>query len=558
MNNPFINYAERSYLAIKQAIIDKIKNPTIGIPEITDYSEANEFIKMVGIWSGISEQLGYYLNKKARERFLMTCRKYESMVHHARSHDYRIHGVYASTGKVLFTTDNPTTEAIIIPAGTKLKTAQDVEFLTLTEVVIPINQSSVEADVKQWTAIPEFIWGQSSGDVNIEIELESNVVDKSMTVKVAGTQIFTAVDTFAFSTSTDQVYVPGLNVDKNMVVKFGDDITGQIPQSAADISLAYYTSLGYDGNVPPNSITEIVSQITLPAGIQLSVTNETNTNGGADVESLEELRVNIPLSIRTKMRAVTDQDYIDIATLAPGVAKADVDYDATVGVTSYIVPTGGGIASDVLLAQVELFFEDKRSIQTIVKAQAVGEVRLQMEATVNVQTGYNQTDTVNLVKENLLEYLSWENADIKGSLSIGDLYQVMENTEGVLSSQINDTLLIPYASPDSHSQVQLNWTIEIVETEASTQSYYIQFVDSTNYNLFKNNNFIATYALGDEVVLDEIIFTVLTESYVTNDAYTFKTYPKPDLNSGIIRLDEFSTIISQSQDISIIGVGGIV
>ena len=55
MNNPFISYAERSYLTIKQAIIDTIKNPVIGIPEITDYSEADEFIKMVGIWSGISE-----------------------------------------------------------------------------------------------------------------------------------------------------------------------------------------------------------------------------------------------------------------------------------------------------------------------------------------------------------------------------------------------------------------------------------------------------------------------------------------------------------------------
>jgi len=70
MNNPFLSYAERSYLSIKQAIIDKIKNPIIGIPEITDYSEGNDFIKQTGIWSGISEQLGYYLNKKARERFI--------------------------------------------------------------------------------------------------------------------------------------------------------------------------------------------------------------------------------------------------------------------------------------------------------------------------------------------------------------------------------------------------------------------------------------------------------------------------------------------------------
>jgi len=558
MNNPFINYAERSYLAIKSAIVDKIKSPTVGIPEITDYSEGNDFIKMTGIWSGISEQLGYYLNKKARERFLITCRKYSSMVAHARGHDYRIHGVYASVGKVLFTADNPATEAIVIPSGTKLRTAQNIEFLTLTEVVIPINETQVEADVKQWTLVPKYTWGQSSGDINQEITLESDVVDKSMTVTVAGNQIFTAVDTFAFVKPEDRVYVPGLNVEKQMVIKFGDDITGEIPQSAADIEISYYTSLGSNGNVPENSITEIVDSITLPSGIQLSVTNENNTNGGADVESLEELRVNIPLSIRTKMRAVTDQDYIDIATLAPGVAKATVAYNATTGVTAYVVPTGGGIASSVLLEQVELFFEDKRSVQTVIRAQAVGEVRLEIECVVNVLTGYNQVDTVNLAKQNLLDLLSWQNADIAGKLVIGDLYEILENTDGVLNSQILDTNIIPYASPSRPDTVQLNWTIDVIDAGATSNTYKIQFTSPTTYNLFKNNNFIASYSVDDTVTLNDIEFTVLTESYETNDIYIFKTYPKPDLNAGIIKLDEFSIIVSKSEDIVITGTGGIV
>lgn len=558
MNNPFINYAQRSYLTIKTSIIDKIKSPIIGIPEITDYSEGNDFIKQVGIWSGISEQLGYYLNKKARERFLMTCRKYESMVSHARSHDYRIHGVNASTGTVLFTASEPATEAIIIPSGTKLKTNLDIEFLTLAEAVIAIGETEVEVEVKQWTLVPEFTWGQSSGDKNQKITLDTNVVDKSMTVKVAGVDIFISVDTFAFSKPESKVYVPGLNEDKKMVIAFGDDITGEIPQSAADIDISYYTSLGAEGNVPANSITEIVDTLTLPQGITMEVTNETNTNGGADVESLEELRVNIPLSIRTKMRAVTDQDYIDIATLAPGVAKADVNYDPNIGVTTYIVPVGGGIASSVLLSQVELFFEDKRSVQTIILAQSVGEVRLQLESVVNVQTGYSQQETINLVKDNLLEFLSWQNADIGGRLVLGDLYQVMESTEGVLNSQILDTDIIPYASPKSNDTIQLNWVIDVVSSGNTVSTYTIQFTDPTTYNLFKDNGFIGSFVVDVEVVLTDIVFTVFTDVYLTNDTYTFNTYPKPDLNAGIITLDEFSIIVSKSEDILITGTGGIV
>lgn len=558
LTNPFINYAERSYLTIKNAIIDTIKNPTIGIPEITDYSEGNDFIKMVGIWSGLSEQLGYYLNKKARERFISTCRLYTSMVKHAKAHDYRIHGVSASSGIVLFTLDNPATEAVTIPAGTKLRTAQNIEFLTLSEVVIGINETQVEAEVKQWTEVPKFTWGQSSGDLNIEIELESNVVDKSMTVTVAGNQVFTAVDTFAFSEPDAQVYVPGLNENRVMVIKFGDDITGQIPQASADIELAYYTSLGLGGNVPANSINEIVDNISLPSGISISVTNENQTNGGANVESLEELRVNIPRAIRTMLRAVTKLDFIDIATLTPGVAKAEADYNATSGVTVYVVPTGGGIASSVLLDTVVEFFEDKRAVQTVVNSQSVGEVRLQLEAIINVQTGYNRAETVNLAKQNLLTFLSWENANIGGKLVIGDLYQVLEGTDGVLNSQITSTNIIPYASPGDPDTIQLNWIIDVVNASTQIQTYKIQFTTPTAYNLFKNNNFISAYNVGDTVTLDDIEFQVLADSYQTNDIYTFKTYPKPDLNAGIITLDEFSIIISNSEDLTLTGTGGIV
>lgn len=558
MNNPFINYANRSYISIKTAIIDKIKSPTVGIPEITDYSEGNDFIKTIGIWSGIGEQIGYYLNKKARERFIHTCRKYSSMVMHARAHDYRIHGVYASTGLVKFTTDNPTTEAINIPSGTLLKTKQGIEFLTLEDVVIPIGQSEVEADVKQYTFVDKYLWGQSSGDMNQEIELSSDVVDKSMVVTVAGTQLFTSVDTFAFSDSTESVYVPGLNVDKNMVIKFGDGITGKIPQSAADIELSYYTSLGADGNVPSNSITEIISSVTVPIGINLFVTNESQTNGGAGVESLTELRVNIPLSIRTKMRAVTTQDYIDISTLAPGVAKATVSFDPTTGVTSYIVPTGGGIASAVLLQQVEDFFDDKKAIQTVVRAQSVGEVRLILDAIINVKTGYPQLDTVNLAKSNLLAFLSWQQANINGLLVIGDLYQIMEETDGVLNSQILGTDIIPYASPADADTIQLNWIIEVKDASTEVQTYKIQFTDPDNFNLFKNNDFISSYPVDTEIEFDDIKFTVFDDSYLTNDTYTFKTYPKPDLNAGVIKLDEFSIIISHTEDVTITGTGGIV
>lgn len=557
MKNPWINYVQRSYELMRQAIIDKIKNPINGIPEITDHTPSNEFIKMVTIWSGMGEQLGYYVDNQARESFLITCRKYRSGVDHAKKMNYRIHGVAPSIGEVTFTLDNPAPSPVVIPAGTRLETPQGIQFRTLTEVTIDTSETHVNADVKQWTEVPQFVWGQSDGSQNLEVELEENVVDNSVFVLVAGNQIFTSQDTFAFSKPEDTHFVAGLNYDKKMVVQFGDGITGEIPQSAADIEIAYFTSLGREGNVPGASITEIIDAPTLPQGIQIEVSNENATNGGSDIESLTDLKKNIPLSIRTKMRAVTEQDYRDIATLAPGVAKADVEFDVTTGVFVYVVPSGGGIASSALLDAVEVFFDDKRMVTTQVGAKPVGEVRLQLQAIVNIQSGYNQADTVNAAKDNTLSLLSWENADIKGRLVIGDLYEAMETTVGVLNSQILDISIIPYAAASDPDSTPLNWTKTVLDAGTTVIQWKIQFVTATTYNFFKNNAFIDNYTVGDTITLPEIEFTINSDTYQINDIYIFNTYPKPDLNKGVIELNEFSIIVANSGDVQIEGNGGI-
>jgi phage-related baseplate assembly protein len=512
---------------------------------------------MVTIWSGIGEMLGYYLDHRAREAFLSTCRKYDSMVDHANAANYRIHGVVPSTGQVTFEVSEAAPSPIIIPAGTKVQTPQLIEFLTLEEVTIGIGETTVDANVKQWTHVEKFVWGQSDGSQNQVIVLEENVADKSIAVTVAGTQIFTHVDTFAFSKPEDRHFVGGLNKDQAMIIRFGDDITGEIPQSAANIELEYYTSIGKSGNVPANSIVEIVDTITLPGSLTIECYNEDPTNGGSDIESLEDLRKNIPLSLRTKMRAVTEQDYRDIAILAPGVAKADVSFDITTGVTVYIVPVGGGIASSVLLTAVEDFFDDKRMITTQVRSKPVGEVRLQIEAIVTVLPGYNRADAVNRAKTNVLTLLSWESADINGRLVIGDLYESLESTDGIQNSQILNIGIIPYPAPSDPDTIALNWLIEVINAGSVVNQWKIQFVTSTSFNFFKNNAFINTFNVGDTITLPEIEFTILADSYVTNDIYIFNTYPKPDLNKGVIQLNEFSIIVADSSDVVITGQGGI-
>jgi len=56
LTQSWVKYIDRSYQQIKQ---NTITNMQAKVPEITDHTEGNIFVKMISIWSGISEMLGY-------------------------------------------------------------------------------------------------------------------------------------------------------------------------------------------------------------------------------------------------------------------------------------------------------------------------------------------------------------------------------------------------------------------------------------------------------------------------------------------------------------------
>ncbi len=102
---------------------------------------------------------------------------------------------------------------------------------------------------------------------------------------------------------------------------FGDGINGLIPPvGTGNLRLARYrTGGGSAGNWPAETIIQL--QTTVPYVDK--VTNFEAATGGADAETLDALLARAPRMIRHRDRAVTLEDYEDLAILAsPGVARA--------------------------------------------------------------------------------------------------------------------------------------------------------------------------------------------------------------------------------------------
>jgi predicted phage baseplate assembly protein len=134
---------------------------------------------------------------------------------------------------------------------------------------------------------------------------------------------WTEVADFAKAGPADKVYTIKLSTG---VVTFGDGINGKIPaffsgdgsnQIASDQpnikATSYRWGGGAQGNVGPNTITSPNS--TLP--YVDSVTNLRAAAGGQDEETIADAADRAPAVIRTQYRAVTADDFADLAMQTP-------------------------------------------------------------------------------------------------------------------------------------------------------------------------------------------------------------------------------------------------
>ncbi|MEH1016916.1 putative baseplate assembly protein [Micromonospora sp. CPCC 206060] len=94
---------------------------------------------------------------------------------------------------------------------------------------------------------------------------------------------------------------------------------GGMPQKGVVVRIpAYRTGGGRQGNVAARTLTVLRD----PVPFVSTVTNRTAASGGVDGESLDEARVRGPLTVRTRDRAVTAEDYAHLAReAAPEVLR---------------------------------------------------------------------------------------------------------------------------------------------------------------------------------------------------------------------------------------------
>lgn len=549
--NTWLKYTDRSYQQIKDSVLTRVQAL---VPEITDHTESNLFVKLASIWAALIEMLGYYVDNQARETHLLTARLYRSGIQEAHNSDYRVKARRPATANLLFTISAVAGVPVNIPTGTIVETASGKQFHTINGGTIPIGQTSVIIAAEQIDSIVTgSILGVSAGTNNQSFEItDLDYTDQSVSITVAGLGWLNK-QTLGYENGTQKAFVQTINQQGKPIVQFGDNFNGAVPAIGQNIVASYRRCAGADGNVEANSITQLVSAVTLPSGLTLTITNPDRASGGAEIESLEDIRYRLPRAVRTLLRAVNEQDYIDLAEIANGVARAGVIFNCGKEIEIYIVPEGGGVASGALLTSTYNWLDDKRMITTKVVVYPAGEVHLQLVIDLRVRSSYQNVSTAALVRSNLADFISYKYQKIGGSVQLSDIYEVIENTVGVEYSKVVTMVAVPCARPILGTPVPLVWTRQTMPASGALNRWTIGMISATTFQLFKNNLFVGTFAVGTLVTQPEVEFTITAGGYVMGHQWEFLTYPY----FGTLVLSEPSLLVSLPTDIVINATGGL-
>jgi predicted phage baseplate assembly protein len=245
-------------------------------------------------------------------------------------------------------------------------------------------------------------------------------VDTSLDVYVGQGSSFvtwTYVDSLLDHGPGETVFTTRRSSDGITKIIFGDSINGAIPQTNALISATYKVSAGFVGNINSNVIAEVTfipGNTNSEAVTYLSATNSVAAYGGADADSLDQLRNKIKAAIATRRRAITLIDYEYLASLVPQVGKVKASSDVYSSVQVYLQTqndgstTPGVVDDDPTSAWSEVaeniskYLKDKIPAGTTVSVLPPTYSPLYLDLSIDVDSAYRQDTTIQAVYRALI------------------------------------------------------------------------------------------------------------------------------------------------------------
>jgi len=355
-----IDYTSRDFESIKEDLITLIRTKTNSDWDPTDYSDLGYVL--VEAFSYMGDIMSHYLDRIANETSIDTAIQRNTLLSLAKLYGYKPSGPTPAEVYVTFT--NVSTAAVDIPVKTQVLAPlsygpYSVVYFETTESASALGPGlSITLKAQEGITVntdrPDLIdstynkalpanLGTSSGTENqVFLIVDSNVIDSSISVYVGQSSAFSLwnyVSSLLEYGPTDTVFTTERNSDGTLSIVFGDGINGSIPPASQLISSTYKTSVGAAGNIKSNSISELTfipGNTETQALTYLTVSNVAPAYGGADADNTSQIRTKIKAAVSARRRAVTLDDYADLALLVSQVGKTKAQSSVYSSVNLYL------------------------------------------------------------------------------------------------------------------------------------------------------------------------------------------------------------------------------
>lgn len=339
---PNLNYTNQDFASLKTRLALYVEQRFGN--EFTDFFEADLGVMLMEMWAACADMLSFKGDQLANEVYLDTVTELDNAFRIAKSVGFQPTPPIAARALFSATINSVLQTDLLISAGFSLQSGNvNYELYQADplnnpifdqDIIIPAGAFSNTAIIglEGRTYTDTFI---STGEVNQVFQLANDpVIYDSIRVSVDGTN-WTQVDYFSDSQPRMEYRIDFDSSYTGFII-FGNSRAGFIPSQGSKIEATYRIGGGTSGNVVTGAFN-VQSGFVVPGfdiTVPVSFLNYTRGDFGYDGDTIEDIRRKLPAYNKVQNRAVTGEDYKELAELYSSAYNGQVG-KATAALRNY-------------------------------------------------------------------------------------------------------------------------------------------------------------------------------------------------------------------------------
>lgn len=569
-----LQVTELDFDQIKQNLKTFLKSQS----EFTDYDfEGSGLSVLLDILAYNTHYNAYYLNMVANEAFMDTALLRDSVISHAKVLGYVPYSRKAPRATINFTVNTATNVAstLTVPKGFSFLSNEidgvSYNFVTLEEVRVTKSNtdfSFLNLPIYEGQLVTyNFTHDQTTNPKQIFSLPDTNIDTSTLFVSVRNSisntdsEIYTLAEDASVTTTNSNVFYLQENRGERYVIYFGDNVIGKKLPNGAVVSVTYLITNGTAANKANNFVaTGVLADSLGNAQTDYIIDPVSESSGGAERESVDNIKFSAPLQFTTQNRLVTFSDYETyIQKSYPSLDSVSVwgGEDET--------PPKFGVVYVALKPKINYFIseaEKQRIIDDIIKPKAIVAIQAVLRDPEYLYLLISPTVTYNPIKTIFTE------EQLKTAIRTAILNYKTTNLDKFNSQFIISKVQDAIDSVDTNAIIGSSVSVRLQKRFSpslnSSTPYTINFNTQLRRGTIGNKLSSTTFTVADsqgidrEVQFDEIpqSFSGISSIQITNPGAGYSSQPIITIEGDGFGANASATIVNgQVQSIEMINRG---